>query len=173
MKVQKPKPRQHVGDDTRPVNILLHRFMIHPIANKRDTVLAHEFCDLDVRSHLLSEGLKSILPPWPEVENLYWFEEKAGSGSFKIGVVRRVTMPEHLKNKRSEVVEGDPDHPYIGLVYLSTLKRIAGRQGEFKTSVQYSPFSWKCLGEYVTSNYHATGFSKGVPISSDGVYVQS
>ena len=73
--------------------------MIHPIANRKDAVLAHEFCDLDVRSHLLFEGHRSILPPWPEVEKLYWFEEKAGSGSFKIGAVRRVTMPEYLKTE--------------------------------------------------------------------------
>ena len=69
------------------------------------------------------------------------------------------------------MVEGDPDHPYVGLIYLSTLKRIAGRQGEFRRFVQDSPFSWKCLGGFMTSNYHAIGFSKGVPISWDGVYV--
>ena len=99
MRVLKLKSRQHFGDDTRLVNMLLHRFMIHPIANRKDAVLAHEFCDLDVRSHLQSKGHRSILPPWPEVGKLYWFEEKAGSGSFKIGVVRRVTMLEHLKTE--------------------------------------------------------------------------
>lgn len=97
MRVLKPKPMQHFGDDTCLVNMLLHKFMIHPIANRKDATLAHEFCDLDVRSHLLFEGHMSIIPPWPEVRKLYWFEAKEGSGSFKIGVERGVTMPEHLK----------------------------------------------------------------------------
>jgi hypothetical protein len=91
--------------------------MIHPIANRKDAVLEYEFCDLDIRSHFLSEGHMSIIPPWPEVEKLYWFEAKEGSGSFKIGVVKRMTMPEHLKTKEENEVEGDPDHPYVGLVY--------------------------------------------------------
>jgi hypothetical protein len=110
------------------VNQLLHRFMKHPIANRKDAIMAHELCDLGVRYHLFSVGHRSILPLWPEVGKLYWFEVIEGLGKFSLGVVRRVSLLEHLQTEEeTEVVEGDPNHPYVGLVYLSPLKGIIGK----------------------------------------------
>jgi len=111
------------------------------------------------------------------VEKLYWFEAKEGSESFKIGIVRRVTMLKHLRTEEeSEVVEGDPairgsgSFVYWFSILEHSLKncRMTGRIQNICT--RFTIFV-EVLGEYVTSNYHAIGFSKGVPISWDGVYV--
>ncbi|KAG0572010.1 hypothetical protein KC19_VG061500 [Ceratodon purpureus] len=140
MRVLKSKPRQHFGEDTRPVNMLQHKFMVHPVPNRKDVVIAHELCDLNLRFHLFSEGHRSILPPWPEVGELYRFEKNEGSERYKVGVVTKVTLPAQLQTEEeTEEIEGDLDHPYVGLVYLSELKEIAGKHGQFRASVKASP----------------------------------
>jgi len=77
-----------------------------------------------------------------------------------------VTLPTHVQiEEENEEVTRDPNHPYIGMVYLSTLKGIVGKHGQFTAFVKASPYSWRCLGEYVISNYIVTRFSKGVPVT--------
>ena len=71
MRVLKSKPRQYFGDDTRPVHMLLHKFIVHPMPSRKDVFIAYELCDLSVRFHLLSKDHKSILPPWLDVGELY------------------------------------------------------------------------------------------------------
>ena len=169
MRILKSNPRQHFGDDTRPVNQLLHKFIKHPIPNRKGAIVAYELCDLSVRSHLLSDGHRSVLPPWPEVGKLYWFEASQGSWKFNLGVVRRVLLPRHLQIEETGEVEGDQNHPYIGLVHMSQLKKTVGKEREYQASMKDFPLSWKCLGEYVMSNYHMTRIKKGIPISWGGV----
>lgn len=170
MRILKSKPRQYFGKDTRPVHMLLHKFMIHPMPSRKDVFIAYELCDLGVRFHLLCENYRSLLPPWPEVGRLYWFEEMEGSGRYEIGVVRKITLPIHLeRDEVDEEIRGDSNHPYVGFVYLSVLKRISGKPGHFKASIKASLYSWRCLGKYVTSKYAMIRSSRGILVAWEGV----
>jgi len=61
-----------------------------------------------------------------------------------------VTLPAQTEEENED--EGDPDHLYMKLVYLSALKGIAGKHGQFTEPVKASPYSSRCLGEYVISS---------------------
>ena len=56
--------------------------------------------------------------------------------------MRKVTLPMHLQTgEENEEVIGDPNHPYVGLVYLSVLKGILGKCGHFTASLKALPYS--------------------------------
>ena len=82
--------------------------------------------------------------------------------------MRQVSLPRHLQIEEAGEVEGDQNDPYVGLVHMSQLRKIVGKEREYQASMKDFPLSWRCLGEYVMSNYHVTRIKKGIPISWGG-----
>lgn len=139
-------------DDTRPIHILLHRFIAQLVVGRGDAIVALELGDTVVREQFVKMGESGCCPPWPKVHDIMYCRLNwEVPMKVKLVVIRGVILPCHLRDgdtsaSTSEDMDDVDDYePYTGQVLVSELKLCNRERREYKASTNTTQCSWTCL----------------------------